>query len=123
VFLLLLAVWPSFRISHNIQPTAKTAQIQTGSSTGPLVTEDRPISAEHHRYRLQIGFPLKPALTAEYSMLLEKPALKNLEPSVTTMETTSFFVIPDPLGILISALCIIGATSIFLRHRNSFSKT
>ena len=67
VFLLLLGVWPWFHSSHEIHPTSRTEKIRAGPAGGPLVTEERPLQVEHHRYQVRVGFPLKPALNAEYS--------------------------------------------------------
>jgi hypothetical protein len=123
VFLLLLGVWPSFHRSHEIHPTSRTEKIQTGPAGGPLVTEERPLQVEHYRYQLRVGFPLKPAVNAEYSEVLEKIVTKKFPSSVPTTTSTSFIVFPNPLGVLFTALCLIGSATIFMRHRRGLRKT
>jgi hypothetical protein len=116
VFLLLLGVWPSFHRTHEIQPTSKTVKIQKGPADGPLTTEELPLQVETFRYHLRIGFPLKPALNAEYSKVLEKPVKKELPALGATTESTSLVVLPDLLGIVLTTLCCIGSAAIVLRH-------
>ena len=116
IFLLLLGMWPWLRIAHETQPTTKTIQIQKGPAAGPLTTEERPIQVERHNHHLQIGFPFKPAFHADYTRTLEKPVPKAPEPSYTTEETTGFSVITDPLGLLLSGLCVAGAAVLFFNH-------
>jgi hypothetical protein len=123
VFLLLLGVWPSFHSSHEIHPTSRTEKIQTGPAGGPKVTEERPLQVEHHRYQLRVGFPLKPAVNAEYSEVLEKLVIKEFPSPAPSTETTSLIVFPNPLGVLLTALCLIGSATIFIRHRRGLRKT
>ena len=119
VFLLLLGVWPWFHSSHEIRPASRTEKIQTGPAGGPLVTEERPLQVEHHRYQIRVGFPLKPALNAEYSEVLEKLVIKEFPSPLPTTTSTSLVAFPNPLGILLSALCVIGSGTIFLRNRRT----